>query len=538
MAATCKRAAGILVSITMFMMPVISVWAQRAPVYSLADLVDSARHHLPVLLQKQALVSGAEAGITEAQHAFLPKLNVVEELSIGTANDLTGGFLPMPGVLHAISGGVTAANNYQPATSNIASVYGEYELVNFGLRGARVSSARAFAGVQKADFAKELYMVKWQIGKVYFQILKGRYQLALEEEDIRRYQSIYTISSALTSTGINAGVDSSLAKAELSRTRINYNRATGNLVRLQQQLAYLTGVSNPQIRVDSGAGMTQEERMGLMNGIVPGNGLGAGSGAGLMNGIVPGMNPRDGVGLDTGRMNRPGAGNGTRIGGGTGTNPVGGNGLDLVGVNDPVSAGSGAANPLADYFAKQKLQYQAEELLIRKSYLPKIIVGAGGWARGSSIQYSNDYKSLGEGMGYQRLNYMGGLGVTYDLFNGVRKKDRLTVAGYQSAAADLALQQQVLTLRNEELQADETIRIAQKNLTELPVQLQAATDAYNQKLAQYKAGIINLVDLSNASFVLYQAQSAYIETLNEWYTANLDKAAATGNLDQFIQTLK
>jgi outer membrane protein TolC len=140
-------------------------------------------------------------------------------------------------------------------------------------------------------------------------------------------------------------------------------------------------------------------------------------------------------------------------------------------------------------------------------------------------------------MGYQRLNYLAGLGITYDLFNGVRKKDRLRVVGYQTAAADLALQQQVLSLRNEALQAEETIRIAQQNLAELPVQLQAATDAYNQKMAQYKAGIINLVDLSNASFVLYQSQSAYIETLNEWYMASLDRAATTGNLDQFIQTL-
>jgi outer membrane protein TolC len=68
--------------------------------------------------------------------------------------------------------------------------------------------------------------------------------------------------------------------------------------------------------------------------------------------------------------------------------------------------------------------------------------------------------------------------------------------------------------------------------------LQAATDAYNQKLAQYKAGIINLVDLVTASFELLQAQTGYIQTLNEWYTASLDKAAATGNLDQFIQTIK
>ena len=73
---------------------------------------------------------------------------------------------------------------------------------------------------------------------------------------------------------------------------------------------------------------------------------------------------------------------------------------------------------------------------------------------------------------------------------------------------------------------------------ELQLQLKAASDAYNQKLAQYKAGIINLVDLANASFELFSAQSDYISTLNEWYTASLDKAAASGQLDLFIQSVK
>jgi len=68
--------------------------------------------------------------------------------------------------------------------------------------------------------------------------------------------------------------------------------------------------------------------------------------------------------------------------------------------------------------------------------------------------------------------------------------------------------------------------------------MKAATDAYNQKIAQYKAGIINLVDLTEATFVLYSAQIAYAETVNDWFLANLDKATATGNLDQFIQRIK
>ena len=482
MAVSYKRAAGyslrivlLLAGMTM-LLPACPVLAQRTTLYSLADLVDSANRHLPLLMEKQALVQSAQAGIREAKDAFLPKVNVVEELSVGSANDVTGPYLPMPGIVHTIAGSINGASDYQAVTGNMASLYGEYELVNFGLRGAKVASAKAFAGWTQADLEKERYQVKWEIGRLYFAIQKDRNQLAIDEQDMRRYQSMYEISRALTSSGVNPGVDSSLARAGLSRTRINYNEATGNLHRLQLQLGYLTGIAMPEIAVDS-------------------------------------------------------------VNGGEGTDTAIREAEALLEAGLPGDSAAVAGNPLADYFAKQKLQYGAQQELARKSYLPKIMVGAGGWARGSSIQYSNVYESPGEGLGYQRLNYLAGVGVTYDLFNGVHKRDRVAVLDRQVAAADYALQQQYLSLRNQELQADESIRTARANLAELPLQLKAATDAYNQKLSQYKAGIINLVDLANASFELFSAQSDYITTLNEWYTASLDKAAASGRLDLFIQTV-
>jgi outer membrane protein len=489
MAVPFERTAGMVIRMILcVVMPVNALFAQGSPVYSLADLVDSARHHLPLLMERQALVNSAQAGITEARHAYLPKLNVAEELSIGTDNDLAGSFIPLPGLLHAISAGVTDANNYQGATSNLGSLYGEYELVNFGLRGARVNSAKAFASVKQADLDKETYLVEWQIGKLYFEILKNRSLLAVDEQNILRYQSMYTISLALTGTGVNAGVDSSLAKAGLSKTRVSYNQEERALQRLEQELSMLTGIGMPTINMDTTGKKWEVSAAGL---------LGTQGDAG---GHLPG---------------------------------AGGN--SLAAGYDSLAIGH---NPLAEYYARQIAQYHSEEDLIRKSYLPKIMVGAGGWARGSSIQYSNDYKSLSEGLGYQRLNYTAGLGITYDLFNGVHRKDRLAVTGYQGQAAGYALQQEELELHNQVLQAQEDLVMAQKNLAELPVQLQAATAAYNQKMAQYKAGIIDLVDLTNASFVLYQSQSDYIEALNVWYMASLDKSAATGNLDLFIQTVK
>jgi len=439
-------------------------------VYSLAQLVDSASHHLPVLLEKQALVQSAQAGITEARHSFLPQVNVVEELSVGSANDLTGPFLPVPGVLHSIAGSINGASNYQAVTGNMASLYGQYDLVTFGLKDAKIANARAFAGLSQADLEKERYLVKWDIARLYFSILTRRYQLIVDRADTRRYDSMYMISRALTSSGVNPGVDSSLAKAGLSRTRVSYNEALGELNRLQQQLSYLTGIKTPDIAMDT-----------------------------------------------------------------TGSTPA-----DGQGANIPADSLTGAAagNPLLDYFAKQKQQYDAQELLARKSYLPRVVLGAGGWARGSSIQYSNVYESPGEGLGYQRLNYLAGVGITYDLFNGVHRRDRLNVLDQQVHAAGYALQQQQLSLQNQQLQADESIRTARANLEELPAQLKAATDAYNQKLAQYQSGIINLVEVLTAAVELTQAQTGYIRTLNEWYTASLDKAATTGNLDQFIKTIK
>ena len=175
---------------------------------------------------------------------------------------------------------------------------------------------------------------------------------------------------------------------------------------------------------------------------------------------------------------------------------------------------------------------------MKKSYLPKILLTGGAWGRGSSIDYNDQYKSLATGVGYQRFNYMVGLTFAYDLFDPVHRKDKLTETRFQTQASDFAAQQQELSLNSATAQAQEEIKAAESNLREIPIQMKAATDAYNQKIAQYKAGIINLVDLTEATFVLYSAQIAYAETVNDWFLANLDKATATGNLDQFIQRIK
>lgn len=452
------------VMLILLLAPTVFLLAQQH--LSLQNLIDASRADFPVLKQKLSLINANKAAIADIKHSFLPQLKFSEQLNIGSDNSLAGSYLPLAAT-PSTSGGVRSDNNFQPATGNIAVLYSDYELANFGLNSARLSNAQTYVNLSEADLQKEAYLLDVNIARLYLNIQKGQYRLQADAQNIERYQSIFNVIRALTLSGLKAGSDSSLAKAELSKTRISYNQTLGSINQLKQQLAYLTGISATNFTIDT-----------------------------LAN------------------------------------NPLISQPIISSFIVDTVN------NPLIDYYAKKKAIFLSNDLLIKKSYLPKIVLAGSTWMRGSSIQYNDNYKSLVTGLGYQRFNYTVGVAFTYSLFNGIYKKDKLAINRYQTEATDFELQQQKLALNASSLQADNALQTTQANLLELPIQLQSAQDTYQQKLAQYKAGIISLIDLTNASFVLYRSQTDYIETISDWYLAQLDKAAATGNLNQFIQTIK
>ncbi len=326
--------------------------------------------------------------------------------------------------------------------------------------------AQSVVGLQEADLQKEIYYAQLQVARLYFTILQNQYRLSADQQNIERYQNIFQVIHALTSSGLKPGSDSSLAKAELSKTRINYNQTLGQINQLKEQLAFYTGIPANGLVIDS-LDVSIKAKTFLPDFV-----------------------------MDT--LN----------------------------------------NPFLSYYAKKQQVFLSNEKLVSKSYSPKIMLAASAWGRGSSIQYNDQYKSLLTGAGYQRFNYVLGVEFTYNLFNGLYKKDKLAVSRFQTQASTYEYEQERAALISSASQADISLRTTQANLLELPVQLQSAQDVYAQKLAQYKAGIISLIDLTNASFVLYRSQTDYIETLSDWYLAQLDKAASTGNLTQFIQSIK
>jgi outer membrane protein TolC len=441
----------------------LSVFSQK-PFISLSALNDSADHYLPRLLEKKALVSGAAAAVVETRHQFLPAIRFNDQVNIGSDNSNAGSYFPY-GIVPSTSAGIRADNDYQAASGNIAMLYGEYDLFDFGYKNARIEYAKSDRDLSQSDLQREMYILHGRISKAYFKLMITESRMEIERETVRRYDTIFKIIHALTSSGIKPGSDSSLAKAELSKSRITYNQINELAKNYREEISYLTGLKAEDIVPD-----TVFMLMGNRKNVIR-------------------------------------------------------------------AAADSSVNPLIDYYASLTRVYLANEHLISKSYQPKIYLTAASWARGSSIVYNDQYKPIPEGFGYQRFNYMAGVAFQYDLFNGVHKKDRLKTFGFERDAAELELKQQQVSLASATRQAQNSIEITERNLLELPIQYQAAADTYNQKIAQYKAGIITLIDLTNAAFVLDRSLNDYAETTGNWWLAQLDKALATGQLGSFIQSI-
>ena len=436
-------------------------------ILSLQDLTNASQQNQPSILKKQALINSAEAAIKDAKHTALPTLKLQDQLSFATANSEIGSVFPL-GSNVSISSAVRADNNYQPASGNVAMLYSEYELENFGLNKARVSEAQAGKALSEADLAKDLYLLKLKTARFYFQLLKAYQQLNIEQDNVIRYDTLFVIIRAQAASGLRAGADSAQTKAELSKARVSYNTRMQEIMQLKQDLSYLTGVSEEALNIDTALSRYQYR-------------------------------------------------------------------LDQSSQDDEPDT---LLNPLVDYYNKQKNVLQSQERFIKKSYLPKILLAGGAWGRGSSIDYNDNYQSLSTGLGYQRFNYGLGLAFNYNLFDMAHRHDKLAVNKYKTQQSDYELQEQKLQLRTASVKALAALSTIDKNRKEIPVQIESAQDLYQQKLAQYQAGVSNLVDLTNAGYLLLEAQTANIQIITDWYLAKLDKAAADGNLGQFIQSIK
>lgn len=197
-----------------------------------------------------------------------------------------------------------------------------------------------------------------------------------------------------------------------------------------------------------------------------------------------------------------------------------------------------ANHPLINYYKSLYQNSKEQENLVKKQYNPKIMLEGAAWGRGSSVDANDHFNSLSTGWGFQRDNYLVGLGISYNLFDLRRKQLKVRTQKTQSDYFQNKLQEQKMLLAANASQASAEMQTARERLTEIPHQLKAANDGYRQKLSLYKNGLTDIIELDAALNILYRAETDYVQAKYAYTNALFSQAITDNKVSTILNLLK
>jgi len=166
------------------------------------------------------------------------------------------------------------------------------------------------------------------------------------------------------------------------------------------------------------------------------------------------------------------------------------------------------------------------------------LLEGAAWGRGSSVDATDHFNNLSTGWGFQRDNYLVGLGISYNLFDLRRKQLKVRTQKMQSDYFRNKLQEQKTLLAANANQAYAEMQTARERLNEIPHQLRAANDGYRQKLSLYKNGLTDIIELDAALNILYRAETDYVQAKYAYTNALFNQAITDNKVSTILNLLK
>ncbi len=441
------------------------------PALTLDRAVRLSLTHYGQLRAKANYVRAAKANVKELRREYLPDLNVSGQQDYGTINASFGASYGYRGLSVSSSGPALTAQSWNAAFGALYLANINWDFFAFGRAKEKIAVGKRQLDLNDADLTQATFQQQVRTAGAYLNLLSAQRLLQSQQKNLDRAIALANVVVARAKNGLNPGVDSSLANAEVSNARIALTDAMDQVAQQNTNLAVTMGVSDSVGFIIDTLFVTQ----------------------------VP------------------------------------------KGFSDTASIRN---HPLIRFY-QRRIDITEEQARYYKtlSYpvfsLFSIYQGRGsGFDAGYSAANPDAYThSYGSGVNPTRSNYLVGLGVTWNLTNPLRVHELVATQKFNARGQQDELDQTRLELGNQLNLSETRIRNALANYREAPVQVKAASDAWNQKTVMYKNGLSNIVDVTQTLFTLNRAETSRDIAFNNVWQALLLKAAAIGDFSIFTSGL-
>lgn len=213
--------------------------AQSATKLSLPDAIKTGLQNYQSILAKRNYVKASAALVQNTKNEYLPNVIGSIQQDYGTINGQLGPLAPAgaPGV--SSSGAPYPSQSWNAAFGANYVINTNWEFFTFGRLTSKIKLSQAQVNKDSADLAQEEFIQSVKITGAYLNLLAAQRLILNAEANLTRTSFVQQVVLARTKSGLNAGVDSSIANAQVSAARLSLINANDYEQQIRNQLAQL-----------------------------------------------------------------------------------------------------------------------------------------------------------------------------------------------------------------------------------------------------------------------------------------------------------
>jgi outer membrane protein TolC len=458
------------ISIILLLISTLYTQAQEQKYLLLSQAIQMGLQNYQSIQAKQNYLHASAELVKNTRKEYLPNVLASIQQDYGTVNGQFGPLSPYGAAGTSSSGPPYISQNWTAAFGSVYVLNTNWEVFSFGRLQSRIDYSLSQLSNDSADVTQEQFIQIVKISGAYLDLLVAQtlYQSALA--NLERAKYVQTVVQARTKSGLNAGVDSSIANADVSKANLMLIDAMNSVQQFSNQLGQLMNAPPVAYIADS-----------VFLKTLPAN---------YNTSFVTEQNPQ--VQFYKSRID------------------------------------------LSNSYAR----------LLSRSILPGLNLFGIFQSKGSGFDYdytpaNNNYsKSYLDGINPTRSNYITGVSISWNIISLAKIRHQVIAQQYISKGLQNEYDLINTQLKDQLVLADQRIANSLASWKEAPLQYKAASDAYLQKSVLYKNGLANIIDVQQALYVLDRAETDMsVAYINVWQSL-LQKAAASGDFDLFLQQVR
>ncbi|HVY75150.1 MAG TPA: TolC family protein [Puia sp.] len=220
------------------------------PRLTLQQAVQAGLQNYGTIKAKGNYVNAAKASVKELRREYLPDLSISGQQDYGTVNGQNGPLYGYRGLGVASAGPALQYQSWNAAFGALYLANVNWDFFAFGRAKEKVKLGESLQAENETDLEQEKFQQQIRVAGAYLNLLAAQRLRKSQEDNLSRADSLRYVVVARAKNGLNPGVDSSLANAEVSNARI----ALTDAINLEQQqnntLAELMGVVEPPVEYE------------------------------------------------------------------------------------------------------------------------------------------------------------------------------------------------------------------------------------------------------------------------------------------------